>query len=66
MLSKSTFLCSYVILPLKKKKKKEVTVGSKDIVRNRKRLGNKFLEQRLRIVASEKLFLDKEMIFIFN
>ena len=65
MLSKSTFLCSYVILPLKKKKK-EVTVGSKDIVRNRKRLGNKFLEQRLRIVASEKLFLDKEMIFIFN
>ena len=51
---------------LKKQTKKEVTVGSKDIVRNRKRLGNKFLEQRLRVVASEKLFLDKEMIFIFN
>ena len=52
-----------MILPLKKK---GITVGSKNIVRNRKRLGKKFLEQRLRVVASEKLFLDKEMIFIFN
>ena len=67
MLSKSTFLCNYVILPKKKKKEEEeVTVESKDTVRNRKRLGNKFLERKLKVVASEKLFLDKEMLFIFN